>query len=129
MTNAYQLGVYVRDYHYVPRTTEHPLKKERDRAERKALPKRKLHSLKMRAVDKSTRVPGESLWPIVVGVEFIDGEAVVAGRCKSQHQHRTQQDGCSDDLGIDGMAQFRPLLETTAKYRQSSSPSGRVFRH
>jgi hypothetical protein len=32
---AYQLGVYVRDYHYVPRTTEHPLKKESDRAERK----------------------------------------------------------------------------------------------
>jgi hypothetical protein len=32
---AYQLGVYVRDHHYVPRITEHALKKERDRAERK----------------------------------------------------------------------------------------------
>jgi len=31
---AYQLGVYVRDHHYVPRITEHALKKG-DRAERK----------------------------------------------------------------------------------------------
>ena len=32
---AYQLGVYVRDHHYLPRITEQALKKERDRAERK----------------------------------------------------------------------------------------------
>src|SRR5262249_15721302 len=81
----------------------------------------------MRAVDKSARVPGERLWPIVVGVEFIDGEAVVARRCKSQRQHRTQQGRCGDDLAIDGMALFRPSLETIGKYRQSSSLDRRVF--
>ena len=32
---AYKLGVYVRDYYYLPRITEQALKKERDRAERK----------------------------------------------------------------------------------------------
>jgi hypothetical protein len=32
---AYQLGVYVRDHHYLPRITEQALKKEKDRAERK----------------------------------------------------------------------------------------------
>jgi len=32
---AYQLGVYVRDHHYLPRITEQALKEERDRAERK----------------------------------------------------------------------------------------------
>ena len=32
---AYQLGVYVRDNHYLPRITEQALKKERDLAERK----------------------------------------------------------------------------------------------
>src|SRR5262249_3073918 len=31
---AYQLGVYVRDHHYVPRITERALKKERNREER-----------------------------------------------------------------------------------------------
>jgi hypothetical protein len=31
---AYQLGVYVRDHHYLPRITEQALKERRDRAER-----------------------------------------------------------------------------------------------
>src|SRR5262245_23118699 len=32
---AYQLGVHVRDHHYVPRITEDALREERNRAERK----------------------------------------------------------------------------------------------
>ena len=32
---AYQLGVYVRDHHYVPRNTEDALREERNRAETK----------------------------------------------------------------------------------------------
>ena len=32
---AYQLGVYVRDYHYLPRSTEQALKEEKERTERK----------------------------------------------------------------------------------------------
>src|SRR5262245_36657538 len=72
----------------------------------------------MRAVDKSARVPGERLWPILVGVKFIDGEAVVARRCKSQCQHRTQHRRCGDDLSIDRMAW---CVETARGCRQHSS--------
>jgi hypothetical protein len=75
----------------------------------------------MGAVDKSTRVPGQRLRPVVVGVEFIDGESVVAGRCQSQHQRRTQQGRCGNDLGIDG-AMFRPPLETAGEFRQTLVP-------
>src|SRR5262245_55413487 len=83
----------------------------------------------MRAVDKSARVPGERLGPVVVGVELVDGETVVASGCKSQHQDCAQQGGRGDELGIDPRPLFPPPLGRTGERRQPSylfrSPAGR----
>ena len=37
-----------------------------------------LYSLELRAVDEPASIPGERLWPIIVRIEFVYGEAKVA---------------------------------------------------
>jgi hypothetical protein len=93
---------------------------------RPVIPKGKFHGLELRAVSKSARIPGERLGAVVVGVELVNGEAVVGGGGKADDKHGAEQGRGSDDLGINGTTGFRPRLQTPGECCQCSSLDGRA---
>ena len=90
---------------------------------RPVVPQRKFDGLEVGAVLEAARVPGERLGAVVVGVELVDGQPVVGRRCKSYHDHGTQQGRRRDDFRVDHETRhpFPPPGDRAVKHRQFCS--------
>ncbi len=63
------------------------------------VPEKRLYGLEVRAIGAAARIPGQRLWAIVVGVEFVDGEPVVPRSRKADHQCGGEQPNAHDHVG------------------------------
>src|SRR5262249_42602489 len=60
-----------------------------------------LNGLEMRPVAAETGVPGERLWTVVVGIELVDGQTIVARSREPNHQRDAKQRDTSNDIAAD----------------------------
>ncbi len=68
---------------------------------RPVVPKRKFNSFKMRAVGKTACVPSEGLGTVVVGVELVDCDPVMACSRKPDGRSHREYGSAGDKVGID----------------------------
>ena len=89
---------------------------------RPVVPEREFDGFEVGAVGEAAGVPGERLGAVIVGIELVDGDAVVGCGRKADHQHRAQQGGGQHDFGIDGKAPALRLVQRRKTYGMLASP-------
>jgi len=91
---------------------------------RPVVPKGEFDGFEVGAIFEPARIPGERLWTVIVGIEFIDRQRVVGRGRQPHHKHRAQQGRSRDDLPIAAPGARLPSRRNASENFGNSCPSG-----